>query len=190
MAVSCIIVLLLLTWLISHQYFSLRTNQPPATSQQYFYLRTNQHQPSATSQTDRLLVLFVPFQCCLCNQYRSRVFTSINREKRKNAKSSQAKSYGTKIELGWTARTWDRIRLTAAGQMNGGRFKIEVRARRTFLASTSQTDATAGCLVDHMLSCRCTIPAQFLRARDAMLKQAGGCDYINLMRNYLEIFRP
>jgi hypothetical protein len=25
--------------------------------------------------------------------------------KRKNAKSSQAKSYGTKIELGWTART-------------------------------------------------------------------------------------
>jgi hypothetical protein len=38
----------------SQQYFSLRTNQPPATSQQYFSLTTNQHQPSATSQTNRL----------------------------------------------------------------------------------------------------------------------------------------
>jgi hypothetical protein len=37
------------------QYFSLKTNQPPATRQQYFSLRTNQHQPSATSQTNRLL---------------------------------------------------------------------------------------------------------------------------------------
>jgi hypothetical protein len=42
--------------LISQQYFSLRTNQPPATSQQYSSLRTNQHQPSATSQPNRLLV--------------------------------------------------------------------------------------------------------------------------------------
>jgi hypothetical protein len=40
------------TWLVS-QYFSLRTNQPAATSQQYFSLRTNQHQPSATNQTNR-----------------------------------------------------------------------------------------------------------------------------------------
>jgi hypothetical protein len=40
----------------SQQYFSLRTNQPPATSQQYSFLRTNQHQPSATSQPNRLLV--------------------------------------------------------------------------------------------------------------------------------------
>jgi hypothetical protein len=39
----------------SQQYFSLRTNQPPATSQQYSSLRTNQHQPSATSQPNRLL---------------------------------------------------------------------------------------------------------------------------------------
>jgi hypothetical protein len=31
----------------SQQYFSLRTNQPPAIIQQYFSLRTNQHQPSA-----------------------------------------------------------------------------------------------------------------------------------------------
>jgi hypothetical protein len=38
----------------SQQYFYLRTNQPPAISQQYFSLRTNQHQPSATSQTNRL----------------------------------------------------------------------------------------------------------------------------------------
>jgi hypothetical protein len=38
----------------SQQYFSLRTNQPPATSQQYFSLKINQHQPSATSQTNRL----------------------------------------------------------------------------------------------------------------------------------------
>jgi hypothetical protein len=38
----------------SQQYFSLRTNQPRATSQQYFSLKTNQHQPSATSQTNRL----------------------------------------------------------------------------------------------------------------------------------------
>jgi hypothetical protein len=38
----------------SQQYFFLRTNQPPATSQQYSSLRTNQHQPSATSQPNRL----------------------------------------------------------------------------------------------------------------------------------------
>jgi hypothetical protein len=38
-----------------HQYFSLRTNKPPATSQQYFSLRTNQHQSSATNQTNRLI---------------------------------------------------------------------------------------------------------------------------------------
>jgi hypothetical protein len=38
----------------SQQYFSLGTNQPPATSQQYSSLRTNQHQPSATSQPNRL----------------------------------------------------------------------------------------------------------------------------------------
>jgi hypothetical protein len=38
----------------SQQYFCLRTNQPSATSQQYFSLRINQHQPSATSQTNRL----------------------------------------------------------------------------------------------------------------------------------------
>jgi hypothetical protein len=38
----------------SQQYYSLRTNQPPATSQQYSSLRTNQHQPSATSQPNRL----------------------------------------------------------------------------------------------------------------------------------------
>jgi hypothetical protein len=38
----------------SQQCFSLRRNQPPATSQQYFSLRTNQHQPSATSQPNRL----------------------------------------------------------------------------------------------------------------------------------------
>jgi hypothetical protein len=47
----------------SQQYFSLRTNQPPATSQQYFSLRTNQHQPSATSQTNRLLAyMIISFQ--------------------------------------------------------------------------------------------------------------------------------
>jgi hypothetical protein len=43
---------------ISQQYFSLTTNHPSATSQQYFSLTTNQHQPSATSQTNRLLVPF------------------------------------------------------------------------------------------------------------------------------------
>jgi hypothetical protein len=37
----------------SQQYFSLKTNQPPAISQQYFSLKTNPHQPSATSQTNR-----------------------------------------------------------------------------------------------------------------------------------------
>jgi hypothetical protein len=40
--------------LFGQQYFSLRKNQPPATSQQYSSLRTNQHQPSATSQPNRL----------------------------------------------------------------------------------------------------------------------------------------
>jgi hypothetical protein len=39
----------------NQQYFSLKTNQPPAISQQYFSLRTNQHRPSATSQTNTLL---------------------------------------------------------------------------------------------------------------------------------------
>jgi hypothetical protein len=38
----------------SQQYFSLRTNQPPATNQQYSSLTTKQHQPSATSQPNRL----------------------------------------------------------------------------------------------------------------------------------------
>jgi hypothetical protein len=38
----------------SQQYFSLTTDQPPATSQQYFSLGTNQHQPSVTSQKNRL----------------------------------------------------------------------------------------------------------------------------------------
>jgi hypothetical protein len=38
----------------SQQYFYLRTNQPPATSQQYSSLRTNQHQPSATSQPNKV----------------------------------------------------------------------------------------------------------------------------------------
>jgi hypothetical protein len=48
----------LFAWLISHQpaVLSLTTNQPPATSQQYSSLRTNQHQPSATSQPNRLMV--------------------------------------------------------------------------------------------------------------------------------------
>jgi hypothetical protein len=40
----------------SQQYFSLKTNQPPATSQQYFSLTANQHQPSATSETNRLYI--------------------------------------------------------------------------------------------------------------------------------------
>jgi hypothetical protein len=44
----------------SRQYFSLRTNQPPAMSQQYFSLRTNQHQPSATP-TRVLHCLFISF---------------------------------------------------------------------------------------------------------------------------------
>jgi hypothetical protein len=46
----------LFVWLISHQpaVLSLRTNQSPATSQQYSSLRTNQHQPSATSQPNRV----------------------------------------------------------------------------------------------------------------------------------------
>jgi hypothetical protein len=40
------------------QYFSLTSNQPQATSQQYSSLRTNQHQPSATSQPNKLLLVF------------------------------------------------------------------------------------------------------------------------------------
>jgi hypothetical protein len=44
----------LFVWLISHQptVFSLKTNQPLATSQQYFSLRTNQHQPPAKRTVD------------------------------------------------------------------------------------------------------------------------------------------
>jgi hypothetical protein len=40
-------------------YFSLRTNQPPATSSSTFLL--DQHQPSATSQTNRLFVECLDF---------------------------------------------------------------------------------------------------------------------------------
>jgi hypothetical protein len=51
--------IVLFAWLIklsatSQQYFSLTTNQPAATSQQYSSIRTDQHQPSATSQRNRL----------------------------------------------------------------------------------------------------------------------------------------
>jgi hypothetical protein len=49
----------------SQQYFSLRTNQPSAISQQYFSLRTNQHQPSATSQTNRLQASFFISLFCI-----------------------------------------------------------------------------------------------------------------------------
>jgi hypothetical protein len=35
----------------SQQYFSLGTNQPPATNQQYSPLGTNQHRPPATGRT-------------------------------------------------------------------------------------------------------------------------------------------
>jgi hypothetical protein len=65
----------------SQQYFSLRPNQPPTTNQQYFSLRTNQHQPSTTSQTDRLLVwmrinrsdnftiyMLIKSRCMICQQ--------------------------------------------------------------------------------------------------------------------------
>jgi hypothetical protein len=51
----------------SQQYFSLRTNQPPATSQQYFSLRTNQHQPSASSQTNRLMLCRRCYHGCSCD---------------------------------------------------------------------------------------------------------------------------
>jgi hypothetical protein len=48
----------------SQQYFCLRTNQPTATSQQYSSLTTNQHQPSATSQPNKLLIdVFAPRSC-------------------------------------------------------------------------------------------------------------------------------
>jgi hypothetical protein len=40
----------LFVWLISHQYFSLRTNQPPAINQQDFSLRINQHQPNEQAE--------------------------------------------------------------------------------------------------------------------------------------------
>jgi hypothetical protein len=41
-------------WLVSHQPAMLFSEDKPATSQQYSSLRTNQHQPSATSQPNRL----------------------------------------------------------------------------------------------------------------------------------------
>jgi hypothetical protein len=52
----------------SQQYFSLTTNQPPAISQQYYSLRTNQHQPSATSQPNRLRFYHTPHvkPCAFC----------------------------------------------------------------------------------------------------------------------------
>jgi hypothetical protein len=50
----------LFVWLISHQPTILFSQSKPATSQQYFSLRINQHQPSATSQTNRLKPLASP----------------------------------------------------------------------------------------------------------------------------------
>jgi hypothetical protein len=50
---------------------SLRTNQPTATSEQYFSLRTNQHQPSATSQPNRLII--TDRACFLFNYYFSQI---------------------------------------------------------------------------------------------------------------------
>jgi hypothetical protein len=55
--------------------------QPPAsstflseqTSQQYFSLRTNQHQPSGTSQTNRL-VISLPFKY----SFRIKIFVAID----------------------------------------------------------------------------------------------------------------
>jgi hypothetical protein len=55
----------------SQQYFSLRTNQPPAISQQYFSLRINQHQPSATSQTNRLQINDILLAVVLYNIFSS-----------------------------------------------------------------------------------------------------------------------
>jgi hypothetical protein len=57
----------------SQQYFSLTSNQPPATSQHYSSLRTNQHQPSATSQPNRLC--FLPWK----KEYDSNVPTGIQK---------------------------------------------------------------------------------------------------------------
>jgi hypothetical protein len=69
---------------INQQYFSLRTNQPPTINQQYFSLRTNQHQPSATSQTNRLIVRskYVDFQANVyisieCNKNSGTQFKSL-----------------------------------------------------------------------------------------------------------------
>jgi hypothetical protein len=47
----------LFVWLLSRQPAVLfyQNKPPPAISQHYFSLTTNQHQPSATSQTNRLL---------------------------------------------------------------------------------------------------------------------------------------
>jgi hypothetical protein len=45
----------LFAWLISHQPAVLFSQNKPATSQQYSSLRRNQHQPSATSQPNRLM---------------------------------------------------------------------------------------------------------------------------------------
>jgi hypothetical protein len=49
----------LFVWLIRHQPAVLFSQNKPATS--YFSLRTNQHQPSATSQTNRLYILQCKF---------------------------------------------------------------------------------------------------------------------------------
>jgi hypothetical protein len=50
----------LFAWLISHQYFSLRTNQPPATSQFSQNKPAISHQPN--EQAAALLVQSSPFQ--------------------------------------------------------------------------------------------------------------------------------
>jgi hypothetical protein len=43
-------------WLISHQPAVLFSQNKPTTSQQYSSLKTNQHQPSATSQPNKLCI--------------------------------------------------------------------------------------------------------------------------------------
>jgi hypothetical protein len=77
----------------SQQYFSLTTNQPPATSQQYFSLRTNQHQPSATSQTNRLLQL-----CAICSTF------ILSTSRSKSASPTRGRTVCTRACLWWWKR--------------------------------------------------------------------------------------
>jgi hypothetical protein len=117
----------------SHQYFSLRTNQPSVTSQQYFYLRTNQHQPSATSQTNTLYMC-VRFESCTAVRSKSMLssFTSV-RENGRIWRCSRAEEKNV-LHFLLDRRNWYELRAIAYSRLSSSERSRLTPHGRTFLS--------------------------------------------------------